>query len=163
LVFFTVNLYNFILFILNNFLKKIKKPHRWIYRRNEFVGILQKVEKYLLKIPQSPMLSQTDNVCWHFTESWKIFTRKCHYHRRNIFVDICLARIFFWRAFSVCKTIGNIFFPDRRSDGMWDYQRNICRQTLFVGDLVGKKFTDEVWISYRWILSVGKTMKSYSV
>jgi len=51
---------------------------------------------------------------------------------------------FFWRAFSVYKTIGNIFFPNRRSDGMWDYQRKICQQTLFVGDLVGKKFTDEV-------------------
>jgi hypothetical protein len=31
-----------------------------------------------------------------------------------------------------------------------------------IGDLVGKKITDELWISYRQNLSVGKTMKSCS-
>lgn len=45
---------------------------------------------------------------------------------------------------------------------MWNYWRKTCRRTLFIGDLVGKKFTNEVWISYRWIRSVGKTMKSHS-
>jgi len=41
LVFFTINLYNFILFILNNFFKnKIKNTHWRIYRRNISVGIL---------------------------------------------------------------------------------------------------------------------------
>jgi hypothetical protein len=32
-----------------------------------------------------------------------------------------------------------------------------------VGDLIGKKFIDEVAILHRWNLSVGKTVKSYSV
>jgi hypothetical protein len=32
-----------------------------------------------------------------------------------------------------------------------------------VRNLIGKKFTDEVAIFHRWNLSVGKTVKSYSV
>jgi hypothetical protein len=50
----------------------------------------------------------------------------------------------FWRVFSICKTIDNIFCPDRLNDGMWDYRQKTCRQTLSVNDLVGKKITDEV-------------------
>jgi hypothetical protein len=72
-------------------------------------------------------------------------------------------RIFFLRAISVCKTIGNISFTDWLRDGMWYYRWKICGRTLFVGDLVGKKITDEVWISYRQFLSVDKSVKSCSV
>jgi hypothetical protein len=36
------------------------------------------------------------------------------------------------------------------------------RRTLSVGDLVGKKITDKVWISHRRIRFVGKTVKSRS-
>jgi hypothetical protein len=109
-----------------------RRLHRWI----ESVGILLRVEKFLLDMPLSPTK---------------------YFHRY-----ISSGKIF-WRAFSVCKTIDNIFFPDRLSDGMWDYRRKTCWQTLSVGDLVGKKFTNKVWISHRWIRSVDKTVKSGSV
>ena len=38
------------------------------------VDILQRVEKYLLEMPQSPMTLQTDTVRRHFTKTCKIFT-----------------------------------------------------------------------------------------
>jgi len=87
----------------------------------------------------------------------------CHYYRRNKFVGIFRVGIFFLRAISVCKTIGNISFTDWLRDGMWYYRWKICGRTLFVGDLVGKKITDKVWISYRQFLSVDKSVKSCSV
>jgi hypothetical protein len=34
---------------------------------------------------------------------------------------------------------------------------------FFIDDLVGKKITDELWITDRWNMSVGKTVKSCSV
>jgi hypothetical protein len=34
---------------------------------------------------------------------------------------------------------------------------------FFIDDLVGKKITDELWITDRWTMSVGKTVKSCSV
>jgi hypothetical protein len=46
---------------------------------------------------------------------------------------------------------------------MWNYRRKLCRRTDSVGDLVGKKFTDEMLISHRRIQFVGKTVKCYSV
>jgi len=48
--------------------------HRCLYRRIQFIGILPKVAKYLLEMPQSPMSLQTDTVRRYFTESCKIFT-----------------------------------------------------------------------------------------
>jgi len=38
-----------------------------------------------------------------------------------------------------------------------------CRRTLSVSDLVGKKFTDEVWILHWRIIYISKTVKSCSV
>jgi len=134
------------------------------------------------------MPSQTDKFCRYFTKIWNIFIwyatitdaftdgksllifyRElknihciCHYHRHNIFVSIFPVGIFFWRAFSVCKTIGNCFFADRLGDEIWDYRRKTCRQTLSIGDLLGKKIIDEVWISHRRIWSVGKSVNSPS-
>jgi len=45
---------------------------------------------------------------------------------------------------------------------MWYYRRMECRLTFSFGDLVGKKFTDRIWILHRRVISVGKTVKSYS-
>jgi hypothetical protein len=97
-----------------------------------------------------------DTVCRYFIESWKIFTAYA-----TITDGIFPARFFFVRIF-FCKTIG-IFFPNRISDRMWNYQWTLCRQTISVGDLVGKKFTDELAILHRQIRSVGKTVKCCSV
>ena len=55
------------------------------------------------------------------------------------------------------------FFINRIRDRMWNYRRKLCRRTDSVGDLVGKKFTDEMLISHRRIQFVGKTVKCYSV
>jgi hypothetical protein len=89
-----------------------------------------------LEMPHSLMNLQTDIVRQHFTESGENATLTddftggtspsafyrvlkniywiCHYHRRNTSVGIFPAGIvFFWLAFSVCKTIGNIFFYRR--------------------------------------------------
>jgi hypothetical protein len=128
--------------------------------------------------------SQTETFCRYFTESWEIFTTNaiitdvftdgyipsvfhrelkniyfiCHYHIQNISIDIFLVEIFlFWRAFSVCKTIG-IFFTDR----MWNYWRKLCRQMHSVGELIGKKFTDGVIISHRRNRSVSKPINCCS-
>ena len=177
MVFFTINLYNFILFILNNiFLKIILKHHRQISRRIKFAGIVQRVEKYLLEMPQTPTSLQIEIVRRYFTKSWKrrlyrwiwsvsILPRVekyfciCHDHRWNICVGIFPVGIFFCAHFPSMKP-SVIFFPDKLSDGLWYYRRKRCRRTLSVGDLVSKKCTDEVWISYRRIRSVGKTVKS---
>ena len=104
------------------------------------------------------MLIETDTIRWHFTESWKIFTAY------TTITDIIFpARIFFWHAFSVCKTIDIlIFFTDRINDRMWNYRQTTCWRTLSVGDLVDKKFIDEVAILYQQIWSVGKTIKCCS-
>ena len=79
-------------------------------RQNVSVGILQRVEKYLLEMPQSPTSSQKECFRQYFTESWEIFTANaiitdvytdgyipsafhrelkniyfiCHYHQWNI-------------------------------------------------------------------------------
>ena len=113
-------------------------------------------------MPQSSTSSQTDKVHRHFTEIWKIFTGYATI-TDGIFLSVYFQREFFLHAFSICKTISNIFFPDRLNDGMWDYRWKTYQQTLSIDDLVGKKFTDEVWISHRRIRSVDKTVKSGSV
>jgi hypothetical protein len=43
-------------------------------RRNVSIGILQRVEKYLLEMPQSSTSSQMKIFHRYFTESWEIFT-----------------------------------------------------------------------------------------
>jgi len=127
-------------------------------------------------MPQSLTSSRTDKVRRHFTERWKIFTGNatitdvftdgkspsafyrelkdiywiCHYHRRNTSVGIFLVRnVFFCVHFLSVKPSAIFFFTDRVGDGMWDYQRKECRRTLSVGDLVGKKFTDEFGLSVK--------------
>jgi len=113
LVFFTINLYSFILFILNNFFKNIFLNYqRRILRRTQAVGISHRVEKYLLHMPLSPISTSTVLVRQYFTESCKIFTvyatttddiipsviYRCKY-RRNYFVGIFPEGIFLARYF----------------------------------------------------------------
>jgi hypothetical protein len=131
--------------------------HRCLHRWIESIDILPRDEKYLLKMPQSLTSSHTDSVRRHFTESWKILLdmplSSTKYIRRYI-----SSENFFGVHFPSVKPSVIFFFADRLSDEMWDYRRKTCRRTLFIG----KKFTDEVWISYWRIWSVGKTIKSCS-
>jgi hypothetical protein len=56
-------------------------------------------------------------------------------------------KIFFFGALTVCKTVGVwlfFFISDRISDGMKNYWRSIFRRTDFVGEVIGKNFTDEL-------------------
>jgi hypothetical protein len=57
--------------------------HRHLHRRIDSVGIIPRVEKYLLDMPLSP----TEYICRYISNE-----------------------IFFLRTFSVCKTIGKFFF-----------------------------------------------------
>ena len=170
--FFTINLYNFILFILNNCFKKIfLNYHRRILRRTQAVGISQRVEKYLLHMPLSPTSTSTVLVRQYFIESCKIFTAyatitddiipsviyRCKY-RRNYSVGIFPEGIFFGSLFSSTQPSMFFFFTDRK----WNYQRSICRWTLSVREVVRKIFTNGVWVLRRWKNSVGKTIKCCS-
>jgi len=84
--------------VRQHFIEKWKcHTHWWLYRRNESVGILLSAKKYLLDMPLSP----TKYICRYISSG----------------------NCFFFLAFSVCKTISNIFFTDRVSDIMWYYQR----------------------------------------
>jgi hypothetical protein len=67
---------------------------------------------------------------------------------------------FFLHAISVYKTIGNIFFTDSFSDRMRCYRWTLCRRKFSISDLVSKKITNELLISYRRNMFVGKTVKS---
>jgi hypothetical protein len=53
-----------------------------------------------------------------------------------------------------------IYFYYRRTK---NYRWKIHRQSIFVGDFVGKLITDEICILRRWKNSVGKTVKCCSV
>jgi hypothetical protein len=68
--------------------------------------------------------------------------------------------VFFLHAISVYKTIGNIFFTDSFSDRMRCYRWTLCRRKFSISDLVSKKITNELLISYRRNMFVGKTVKS---
>ena len=76
-------------------------------------------------MPQSLTSSQTNKFCWYlYRELINIYCKChnhrclhrrihsvsiyfiCHYHRRNI-----SSWIFFFREFSICKTISEFFFP----------------------------------------------------
>jgi hypothetical protein len=62
-------------------------------------------------MPQSPTSSQTDSVRRHFTENCQIFTGYATI-TDGIYPSVYFQQeLFFWCAFSVCETTGNIFFP----------------------------------------------------
>ena len=130
--FFTINLYNFILFILNNFLKFLfLKHHRRIYRWTFSVGILQRIEKYLLEMPKSSTSLQTKTFRWYLARVEKYLLHTDNYRhldRQILFVGISPRvekyllhmprspteyfqwEVFFLLVFSVCKTIGIFFY-----------------------------------------------------
>ena len=101
-----------------------------------------------------------------------------HFHRRSRSVGIYITpteyipsvyskreTFFFWRARTVGKTVGKrvFFITDRYSDGMWNHRQKVFRREDSVGNIVGKYFTDELSVTHRRNISVGKTVKSYSV
>jgi len=97
---------------------------------------------------------QTEFFRWYFTESWKIFTAYA------AIIDGIFMSVYFQWEFFFCAHFPSVkpsvfFFTDRMSN----YWRMLCRWTLSVGNLVGKKFNDEVAILHRRIWSVGKTIK----
>jgi hypothetical protein len=67
--------------------------------------------------------------------------------------------IFFWRVISYVKPSIIVFFTDRCSNEMRYYRWKESRRKGFVGDVVGKKITDELWITDLRNSFVGKTMK----
>ena len=71
--FFTINLYNFILCILNNFLKKYLK----IITEGFTDGLYPSTFDREREMPIVPMNLQTESVHQHFTVAWC----KCHNHR----------------------------------------------------------------------------------
>ena len=77
----------------------------------------------------------------------------CHYHRRNIVVGIVPAKIIFFIDRNIPSVKSSVFFFNRISDIMWNYRRMLCRRTVSVEDLVGKKFTNKLAISHLRILS----------
>jgi len=105
---------------------------------------------------------------------------KCHNHQRlhkwihsvgiSLRVEKCLLHMplspkkyfqgefFFVVYFSSLKPSVVFFFTDR----IWNYWWKLCRRTHSIGDLVGKKITDEVVISHQRIFSVSKTVKCCS-
>ena len=130
--------------------------HWRLYRQKQSVGILPRVEKYLLHMPSSPTCIPTDISRRYFTESWKIFTAYA-----TITDRIFPMGIFFCAHFSSVKP--SVFiFTDTISNRMWNYRRTLCWRILSVGELVGKKFTNEVAILHQRIRSVNKTVKCCS-
>jgi hypothetical protein len=151
---------------LSVFYRKLKNiywkchNHRRLHRRKHSVGILSRVEKYLLQMPYPLMFILTDTVHRYFTESWKIFTLYATI-TDEIFSSVYFQReIFFGAHFPSVKP--SVFFSDRINDRMWNYWWTLCRWTASTRDLVSKKFTNEMTISHRWILFVDKTVKCYS-
>jgi len=87
-----------------------------------------------------------------------------HYHRQAKIRQYISSGKLFFRAMSVCKTIGKCFFcfSDRYSDGIYYYQRKESRRNYSIGDDVGNYITDETLNTYRRNMSVGKAVKSRS-
>jgi len=158
LVFITINLYNFILWILNNFLKTHLKiitegftdgiypsafdsschSHRWIYKRIYSVGIIHSptnLPKDIIRRYLTVPATMTDEFTDGYLRSvFQTLTDKftdgmhplvCHTITDGINPSVYFKReTFFWRAISVCKTIGKCFFyfsdrysEERKADG----------------------------------------------
>jgi hypothetical protein len=168
--FITINLYNFILCILNNFLKTYLKiitegftdgiypsafdsschSHRRIYKQIYSISIrdssttlpMDLIRRYFI-VPATTTDKFTDrdlrSIFQTFTDGFN--PSVCHTITDGLkSIGIFQAgNFFFWRAISICKTIGIFFyFFDRYSDGLWYYRRKESRLTYSVGDDVGK-------------------------
>jgi hypothetical protein len=126
--------------------------HRWIYRRIYSIGISHSPKKLPRVIIRR-----------HLIGSWKIFAGYATI-TDGVNPSIYFKReFFFWRAIFVYKTIGNFFFTDRCSDEIRYYRWKESRRTISVRDVIGKKVTDELWITDRQNSFVGKTVKACSV
>jgi hypothetical protein len=78
-------------------------------------------------------------------------------YRRNNFVGKVLAGIIFFGA--LCPSVKLlVFFFERSSDRNGNYRRSIFRQMDFIGDAVGKNFSDELCVLHRRNYSIGKTV-----
>ena len=158
MVFITINLYNFILYILNNFLKTnlgktITKGFTDGMNPSAFDSTF--TDAFTDGYIRSVFHTLTDNFTDRlnpsaFDSSFHNYRRlyrwiysvgisnthqlyqqylavgKSRYHRRNkIRRYISSGKLFFWRANSVCITIGKWFFcfSDRYSDGMGNHRR----------------------------------------
>jgi hypothetical protein len=171
LVFITINLYNFILCILNNFKKTYLKiiiegftdgiypsafdsschSHQWIYRWIYFVGIMHSptnlptdlIRRYChndRRCTDGYLRSVFQTLTETFTDDMNPLV--CHTITDEINPSVYFKRkTFFWRAISVCKTIGKCFFfyfSDRYSDELWYYWWKKSRRTYSVVEDVGK-------------------------
>jgi hypothetical protein len=113
----------------------------------------------VVEMPHLPTNLHRETVRRHLTGSWKIFTGYATITDGINPLVYFKQEYFFWRAISVCKTICNcFFFTDRLSNGIRYYRQKVSRWTLSVG----KKNTDELWITDRQNISISKTVKSCS-
>ena len=140
MVFITINLYNFILCILNNFLKTYLKiitegftdgiypsafdsschNHRRLYRRIYWVDISHSPTDLIcryLTVPATMTDECTDRYLWSVFQTLTdnfidgMYPSVCHTITDGINPLVYLKReIFFWRTIFVCKTIGKCFF-----------------------------------------------------
>ena len=144
--FFTINLYNFILLILNNFLKTYLK----IITKGFTDGLYPSALDILVTNLQTELIRRHFAVAWckfhnhRWPDRRKYYVGISHTHQWNKFVGIFQAGIlFFWRSIFVSKTIGNFFLPT---------------------DLATEwGITHELWITDWWNIFVSKTVKSCSV
>ena len=105
------------------------------------VGIVQRVLKYLLPMPQAPTASPSVIYLWKYRQNksvGKVLTGKKNF---SALPRRCLG-----------------FFSDRSSDENGNCWRSIFWQTYSVGDAVGKNVTDELCVLHRQNASVGKTV-----
>jgi len=176
LVFITINLYNFILCILNNFLKKYLKiitegftdgiypsafdsschSHRWIYRQMYSVGILN-----------SPTTSPTDIICRYCTVPAKMTDEFTDGYLRSVFqsfTDNCTDGVYP----SICHTItdglksvsifqaGNFFFRRVMS---------ICKTISKCFFCFSNRYSNGIWYyrqkESRRTYSVGEDVSKY--
>ena len=159
MIFITINLYNFILCILNNFLKTYLKiitegftdriylsafdsscyGHRWIYGRIYSIDIMDSptifptalIRRYFT-VPATMTDEYTDG---YLRSVFQTFTEGCnplvcHTITDGIFQE---GNVFFCAQFSSVKPSANVFFADWYSDGIWYYQRKESRRTYSVG------------------------------
>jgi hypothetical protein len=111
-------------------------------------------------MPLSPTDFQTDIVRRYFTESCKIFTAYAT-NTDGIIPSVYFQREFFFGShfLYVNPLVFEFFFTNKIRDKMLNYRWMLCRQTVFIGELVGKNFTNKVVILHRQNISVGKIVK----
>jgi hypothetical protein len=93
-----------------------------------------------------------------FTDGYNFVSTSVVENTDRIISSVKFSRNFFFGALTVCKTVGVwlFFISDRISDGTRNYRRSIFWRTDFVGEVIGKNFTDELRALHQQNKSIGK-------